>query len=273
MVGIDTAGGVTRMLAEHYQLTGYVYAGPQAAFRHTEQTLDHPTLIAIEAGEFEFEMGQTAGQAALGDLVFCPAGVSFKRRALSSITFHHIHFEEIKRDLAGCPFPLGKIMIQDVIRLSSTYHYLRHLAHLTNNPDIRFRLMRQYVVPDLLLLTELELLQHKRRHKTNDLLMQQAFRYLQTHACRPFSMKQLAADLGMSPSQLTRRFQSAYGVGPAAYVTTLRLEEAKRLLLETEDTLEAIAFQCGYESGSYLCRIFTAKTGLNPSLFRQKYRI
>ncbi|NOU88305.1 helix-turn-helix domain-containing protein [Paenibacillus sp. LMG 31460] len=261
------------MLTSHYQVTGYVYAGPQSAFRHTEQILDHPTLIAIEAGSFEFAIGPTAGQAALGDLVFCPAEVSFKRSALSDITFHHVHFQKVKQDKSDCPFPIGKISIQDVIRLSSTYNYLRNLHLLTNDPSARLSIIKQYLLPDLLLLTELELLQHMKQHKTNDLLMQQAYSYLQLHACLDFSMSQMAANLGISRSQFTRRFQAAYGVGPAAYVTTLRLEEAKRLLLETDDTLESIAFQCGYESGSYLCRVFTSKIGLNPSSFRQKYRI
>jgi AraC family transcriptional regulator len=261
------------VLTRYYKVSGYVYAGPQTAFRHSAQVLDHPTLIAVEAGSFEYEIEESAGQATLGDLVFCPAEVRFCRKALSEITFHHIHFQELIHEGSGYPFPSGKISVQDVIRLSSTFNYLRKLPLLTNDPAVRLSLVNDYLIPDLLLLSELELLKQENRHKTKDLLMKQASQYIQLHACSLFSMRELAANLGISQSQLTRRFQAAYGIGPSAYVTTLRIEEAKKLLLETDDTLEAIAHRCGYDSGSYLCRIFTAKAGINPSSFRQQYRI
>jgi transcriptional regulator GlxA family with amidase domain len=82
-------------------------------------------------------------------------------------------------------------------------------------------------------------------------------------------MKRIADNLGLKPSDLTRRFRLEYGVAPIEYATNLRLEEAKKLLLETDYTLDTIASLCGYENGSYLGRVFRSKVGINPSDFRR----
>ena len=108
---------------------------------------------------------------------------------------------------------------------------------------------------------------------SSDPLMQLAAGYMHRHLFKDMSMKQIAEKLGIGQSQLTRRFCAAYGATPVEYVTRLRLEEAKRLLLETDETLDGIACRCGFENGSYLSRVFSAKTGMAPSLFRHNYRI
>ncbi|NOU90124.1 helix-turn-helix domain-containing protein [Paenibacillus sp. LMG 31460] len=100
--------------------------------------------------------------------------------------------------------------------------------------------------------------------------MQQAVGYIYRNVFSEISMQEIANRLGIKQPQLTRRFQAAYGVVPVELVTRLRLEEAKKLLLQTDDTLEAIALRCGYENGSYLSRIFRTKIGTSPSLFSKK---
>jgi transcriptional regulator GlxA family with amidase domain len=86
-------------------------------------------------------------------------------------------------------------------------------------------------------------------------------------------MKQLSSGLGISPVQFTRRFQAAYGQTPIDFLTSLRLQKAQALLLETELTLEQVADQCGYENGFYLSRMFSKKLNISPSAYRKSHRI
>ncbi|MFE5318524.1 helix-turn-helix domain-containing protein [Paenibacillus sp. NPDC056579] len=52
-----------------------------------------------------------------------------------------------------------------------------------------------------------------------------------------------------------------------------RGQKVKKLLLETNYTLDAIASMCGYENGSYLSRVFRSKMGMNASEFRKNNQI
>jgi AraC family transcriptional regulator len=257
---------------DQIQVHNCIFAGPQPGFMMDEQISKFNALLTMETGSFEYEIGESRGQAAFGDLVFCPAGVSFKRKALSVVSFHHIQFEFASNADGLCaPHPLeGKISIRDTERLKSTFTYLRKLQNNRSSliPQRHDRAQNR-LVADLFLLCELEQLLPDITNRHLDPLMKKAIYYIHQQAfTTDISMQNIAHQLGLHPSRLTRRFQTVYGSTPATYLTKLRLDEAKRLLIETNDSLESIAYRCGYENGSYFCRIFTDKIGMNPSVFR-----
>lgn len=261
------------MPANRFEMKGYVYAGPQPGFIQPEDTYKDYVMIAMEVGSFDYEVGDERGIAAFGDIVLCPPGTPFKRKAHGEVVFHIIHFapnpEGSEPDER---LPVGKVSISDTTRLSSTYSYLRGYQ---DRPGFNAPIPKasHHLVADLLFLCDMERQIALRSKKTVDPLMQQAAGYIHRHMFGEINMRSIASMLGIKQPQLTRRFQEAYGVGPVEYVTGLRLEEAKRLLLRTDDTLETIADRCGYESGSYFSRVFRAKVGLNPSVYRHNYRM
>ncbi|MET3208746.1 UNVERIFIED_CONTAM: transcriptional regulator GlxA family with amidase domain [Paenibacillus sp. PvR008] len=68
-------------------------------------------------------------------------------------------------------------------------------------------------------------------------------------------------------------FKTAVGLTPIRYVTTLRLEKAQTLLLETEYTLDDISGKCGYLNGFYFSRVFSTRKHISPSQYRKLNRI
>ena len=52
----------------------------------------------------------------------------------------------------------------------------------------------------------------------------------------------------------------------------LRIQNAKRLLTETDDKVEYIAVSCGYSNSSNLSCAFKKDTNMSPREYRQKYR-
>nr|WP_237691047.1 AraC family transcriptional regulator [Paenibacillus caui] len=109
--------------------------------------------------------------------------------------------------------------------------------------------------------------------RTADELVEEAKRLLRKSAEAPFEIRQIALKLGLTPVQFTRRFAKGTGQTPLDYVTALRIGKACRLLEETDETLDSIAEQCGYESGFYLSRLFLKQKGLRPSEYRKRYRV
>jgi AraC-like DNA-binding protein len=227
----------------------------------------------LEVGAFEYGVGKQSGTASFGDLVFVPPGVLFKRKAQSEIIYHMLVFTPLHEpDPLFHPIPVGKVTIGDVNRLASTYSYLRNLKREYGSLS-KEQPLCEHLLIDLLHLSHMEKKYIEKRKKRTEPRMQLAAGYIHKHLFEDLSISQIAENLGIRPSDFTRRFRLEYGESPIEYATRLRLEEVKKLLLETDYTLEAIASLCGYENGSYLGRVFRSKVGMNASAFRKNNQI
>ena len=87
---------------------------------------------------------------------------------------------------------------------------------------------------------------------------------------RPITIDETAHFIGLSRSQLFRIFRNEYGHSPKQALTELRLEEAYRLLLETNLTVQDVSYAVGIPSPSRFCSIFSARYGLPPGQFAKK---
>ena len=83
---------------------------------------------------------------------------------------------------------------------------------------------------------------------------------------------QLAADMGLSRSNLYRKFQrySDYS-SPLEYIRTIRIEEGKRLLRETSHSVTEIAYMTGFSSSQYFAKCFKDMVGLTPKEYRSSH--
>jgi transcriptional regulator GlxA family with amidase domain len=69
---------------------------------------------------------------------------------------------------------------------------------------------------------------------------------------------------GLHERSFARRFAKATGMKALDYVHALRLEEAKWLLETSDEAVEAIANEVGYEDTSFFGRLFRRKVGTTP---------
>lgn len=76
----------------------------------------------------------------------------------------------------------------------------------------------------------------------------------------------------MSERSFKRRFARATGMSPLDYVQTLRLEEAKQMLETTDESIESVAMQVGYEDSSFFSRLFRRRVGITPAQYRKRFR-
>ena len=70
-----------------------------------------------------------------------------------------------------------------------------------------------------------------------------------------------------------RRFACATGHSPIAYVQRLRIEDAKRRLERTDDSVEDISWRVGYEDPAFFRRLFKRTTGMAPGAYRKRFQI
>jgi transcriptional regulator GlxA family with amidase domain len=82
-------------------------------------------------------------------------------------------------------------------------------------------------------------------------------------------VNELASRLGMSVRNFSRAFAREFGATPAKFVTKMRVETAKRLLIDSERSLEQIAAACGFGSVDSMQRAFRQETGQTPGALRR----
>ena len=82
-------------------------------------------------------------------------------------------------------------------------------------------------------------------------------------------LDKVARELKMGEGQMKRKVQEVSGKNVAAYVISLRMEKAKRLLEQQPDTLiGAVAEQCGFTDVAYFSRVFRQHYSMTPSQVR-----
>ncbi len=77
--------------------------------------------------------------------------------------------------------------------------------------------------------------------------------------------------LSVSERTLIRRFNTALGTTPGAYLQTLRLDLARRLLENGNLGVDETAHQVGYQNGSSFTRLFRKQVGMTPVTYRNRF--
>jgi transcriptional regulator GlxA family with amidase domain len=95
--------------------------------------------------------------------------------------------------------------------------------------------------------------------------------YVVDHPEHDLAVETLAARVGMSPRNFARVFTREIGTTPARFVTSVRVETARRLLEETEDGLAAICAASGLGTPESMRRAFLRLVGVPPGQYRERF--
>jgi transcriptional regulator GlxA family with amidase domain len=101
--------------------------------------------------------------------------------------------------------------------------------------------------------------------------IRQAEEYLQQNFERGVPIEVLAGRVGMSPRNFIRRFKTATGRLPGAYIQTLRMSAAKELLEHGDVPIANISSSIGYEDTAFFRMLFKRHTGMTPAEYRTRF--
>ena len=95
--------------------------------------------------------------------------------------------------------------------------------------------------------------------------------YIYENVSNPdFCATDMAAFAGYHVDYVRRSFFEEMGKTPTGYLTELRIELAKKLLLqETFVSVKDVALKCGFVDSFYFSTLFRKKTGLSPSAYQK----
>jgi len=96
-----------------------------------------------------------------------------------------------------------------------------------------------------------------------------ALRYIREHAHRPISVTDVLDAVSLSRRALEQRFAKFLGRSPAKEIRRVRLQRAKRLLVETDLPVPVIASQSGFNHPEVMIRAFRREMGISPGQYRR----
>lgn len=103
---------------------------------------------------------------------------------------------------------------------------------------------------------------------TENPLLRQALQFIRDNLTKPFGVTEIAEALGITRIRINRLFTSELKRTVGEEILRQRIVKAKKLLVETDSTLEYIANECGFCHSSYFVNIFKRTTGLTPRRYR-----
>lgn len=111
----------------------------------------------------------------------------------------------------------------------------------------------------------------KERERNN--LVQFAIDYIKANYQNNINLQVIAEQVNYSPSYLSFLFKQETGKNFVDYLNHYRIEQAKKLLRDTNDKNYEVAYQVGYQDEKYFYQIFKKYTGLTASQYRESFRV
>lgn len=100
--------------------------------------------------------------------------------------------------------------------------------------------------------------------------LSRALRHIYGNYRDSISLEQTARKIGLSPAYLSRIFNGQLNTTFSGYINSVRIQEARRLLQRTNDSVGDIGYRCGFSEHSYFTQVFRRHTGMAPSEFRRR---
>lgn len=93
--------------------------------------------------------------------------------------------------------------------------------------------------------------------------------YMHSHYSEKLTLAQIASRAAVSEREALRCFRKHLRQTPFEYLTAFRLNQAKRLLAETDLSVTQISYQCGFSDSAYMGKVFKREFGLTPLAYRK----
>lgn len=253
---------------------------------------EHPMyeIHWVVEGEMDMVINGRKYRQSRGDLLFIHPGMthSCTRAGSQGFTYFSVHFSvddtSFCKELNRCKefyYPSDSPLVQGLSPSLSTLYRLA-AEHLRSPLPTSKQMKVHAAVFELLgsLVGQLSETATVARSKKESLAQQIAeqiedsVKYILLHGeireNERTWIQDIAKSVHMSPSQVNRIFKQIYGKAPRKFMSETLLNEAQRLLLQTDLGIDHIAMILGYKTNSHFSRQFKRWTGMAPSEYRNQ---
>ena len=105
-----------------------------------------------------------------------------------------------------------------------------------------------------------------------DRRLRRAIEFMHDNCGRELALTEIAAAAYLSEFHFARLFKKITGATPHSFLASLRIERARRMLVESDLPITEVGAQVGYASQSHFTKVFREATGMTPHAFRRAAR-
>jgi LacI family transcriptional regulator len=131
---------------------------------------------------------------------------------------------------------------------------------------------RPPVEPELVAPSELVPRQSTDVYASKDALVARALRFMAENGHRRIQVKHVASAVATTRRTLERRFRESMGRSIAGEITRLRLQRAKRRMVETDASMKDVALEAGFRTADHFGKVFTRVEGISPTQYREDHQ-
>ena len=193
-----------------------------------------------------------------------------------------LHLNRLKGELYGIEFPgellpgelTGEALSAPMLLPDAQDAFMAYILaayHLLESGTAWEGLTRQTVQNLLSWFARQPLFTEGERPSHATQLVEQAKQIIREEYASDLTLQQIAQRLYVNPCYLSTVFHAQTGETFRDYLKTVRLQHARRHLLESNRQITDIAMLSGFNSTAYLIRSFREKYGLTPSVFRARH--
>lgn len=225
-------------------------------------------LIYLSSGAGQFETRRSSSDVSAGDILLLCKGDWHRYKPDYDkgwesywMGFRGPYVEEYVRDQLflrreSAPYHVG--LRRDLV------DRFRELIELSKTRSPLLRVLALSCVLQIFAYAMVSTETHARGRRSNAVI-EAAIAFVEENACTDIDFKQLARSLNLSYSRFRSLFKQHTGRAPKMFLLDKRIERASRLLKRPDLDVKGVAYQTGFRTSSYFCRVFRNRTGVTPS--------
>lgn len=273
---------LTRLMPSHHSLFVKRLVWTNCPTKMTHVVHDHASLCFYLGGQAMFHLGTTSYRLSAGDVLIVPPGMSHHVTEVQNVELWGLSFCPVCYAERGSG--LFTKALEDVrrgacaVRQIAAEHrgWLSTLFARLEEEIAQQKAHHEIASTGLLSLLMAEILRadtHEIAKEQNPVpaLVSEALHYIETHALRPISLQDVATALRRSTAYLTTTVKQHTGWTVMEWLTTHRMNEARRLLLHSDEFVDVIAERVGYTSTSHFHSLFRRTHHTTPAAWRRAH--
>jgi AraC-like DNA-binding protein len=112
----------------------------------------------------------------------------------------------------------------------------------------------------------------KKHNSSEDFILSHCIQYIKENFKENIKVSDLVSLCHCSESYINHIFKKRTSKSIKNYVNNLRIEDSKKLLTDTSESISSIALKAGFQDPDYFSRVFTAMVGVSPRIYRERFK-
>ncbi|OPJ57731.1 AraC family transcriptional regulator [Clostridium oryzae] len=263
-----------------YNFTGKFQA-PSSEWRHFTRYMEDYELIVVTEGTVYIQEGNEQFALEKGEFKIFAPGSRQSGYKNSSCAFYWMHFEDInpvrKVDIENQfdEFPENKIYVPTSGKIKNLEKIIIMMKHLQDCIRSYHNKMQNDYMSCTILCEISSQFMVKQNQENSDLKKKQLFNdiqdYVKWNRNSDIKVSEIAEHFGYNKRYLSYVFSTIAGVPLKQYILQEKIDLAKYILCDTNDTISEVAYQIGFNDSHNFMKIFKKIVGMTPTQYRNAY--